>query len=181
MIKISRRYNNFLTLVQHKPLKTNKMKRLTLVFACMLTGLLSMNAQGDFRAGAHLGIPVGDASDFTSFTIGADVSYLWPVSDMFSAGISTGVSTYPGKDDFENYSFIPLAATGRVGFSEMWFAGLDLGYAISIEEGDGGFFYQPKIGWTSGEFDLFAYYQGISISDSEFDVTSVGVGAAFKL
>ncbi len=167
----------------HKPLKTNKMKRSILIFASLLTGLLSMNAQGDFRAGAHLGIPVGDASDFTSFTIGGDVSYLWPVADNFSAGLSAGVSTYPGKDDFDNFSFIPLAASGRVDFSEMWFGGLDLGYAIGISDagGDGGFFYQPKIGYTNGEFDFFAYYQGISISDSDFNINSVGLGAAFKL
>lgn len=157
------------------------MKRSILVFASLLAGLVSMNAQGDFRAGAHVGIPVGDTSDFTSFTIGGDVSYLWTVADNFSAGISTGVSTYPGKDDFENYSFIPLAASGRVDFSEMWFGGLDLGYAIPLEDAEGGFFYQPKIGYTNGEFDLFAYYQGISISDSDFNVTSVGLGAAFKL
>jgi len=158
------------------------MNRLILVFACMLTGLLSMNAQGDFRAGAHLGLPMGDTSDFTSFTIGADLSYLWNIDDMFSAGISTGVSTYSGKDDFESYSFIPLLASGRAEFSEMWFGGLDLGYAIALEEDtDGGFFYQPKVGWTNGELDIFVYYQGISVSDGAFDVTSIGVGGAFKL
>lgn len=175
--------NNFLTLVLHKPLKTNKMKKLLVIFASVLGGTLITYAQGDFRAGAHLGIPVGDTSDFSSFTIGADVSYLWNIDDTFSAGISTGLSTYPGKDDFSDYSFIPLAASGRADFSESWFGGLDLGYAIAIDDagGDGGFFYQPKLGWTSGEFDVFAYYQGISASDGDFDVTSVGIGAAFKL
>jgi len=143
-----------------------------------------MNAQqGAFRAGAHLGIPVGDTSDFSSFTIGVDASYQWMISDQFSAGIASGYTTYPGKNDYSNYSFIPIAATGRYNFSDMWFAGLDLGYAIATDNagGDGGFFYQPKVGWTNGEFDVFAYYQGISVKDASFDVTAIGVGGAIKL
>jgi hypothetical protein len=158
------------------------MRKLFLVFACTLGGVLLMNAQGDFRAGAHLGIPIGDADEFTSLTIGVDASYLWTLDETFSVGVASGYGNYLGKDDFSNYSFIPLAASGRAGFSEDWFAGLDLGYAIGLEDGaDGGFYYQPKVGWTNGMVDVFAYYQGISISDSDFTISSIGAGAAFKL
>lgn len=173
----------FVPSVVHKLLKTNKMKKVTLLFALLLGGALCMNAQGDFRAGVHVGPNIGDTSDFSSFNFGVDASYLFSVSDLFGAGIAIGYSSYPGKDDYDNFSIIPIAASGRVGFAENWFAGLDLGYAIATEDagGDGGFYYQPRIGWTMGTFDLFAYYQGISVKDSSFDVSGLGVGGAIKL
>ncbi len=159
------------------------MKKLFFLFSCVLGGALSMQAQGDFRAGIHLGPTIGDTSDFSSFNFGVDASYLFTIDDLFSAGVTTGYSSYPGKDDFSNYSFIPLAATGRADFSENWFGALDLGYAIATDDagGDGGFFYQPRLGWTNGQFDVYAYYQGISVQDATFDVSGLDVGGAIKL
>lgn len=158
------------------------MKKVLVVFAIVLGGMLSTNAQGTFRIGAHLGLPVGDASDYSNFTYGLDASYLWPITDMFSAGAATGYSSYSGKDDYINYSFIPLAATGRANFAETWFGALDLGYAIATDsDTDGGFFYQPKVGWSDGKVDVFVFYQGISIKDASSDLNAFGVGGAFKL
>jgi hypothetical protein len=158
------------------------MKKVLVIFAFLLGGMLCMNAQGTFRIGAHLGLPTGDTSDFSNFTYGLDGSYLWPIDDMFSAGVATGYSSYSGKDDYDNYSFIPIAATGRADFAETWFGALDLGYAIATSDnGDGGFYYQPKIGWSDGKVDVFVFYQGISVKDATFDVSAFGVGGAFKL
>lgn len=158
------------------------MKRSILVFACLIAGVYCMNAQGDFRIGAHVGPVIGDADEFTSFTLGVDASYLWTLDETFSIGVASGYGNYLGKDDFSNYSFLPIAATGRANFAESWFGGLDLGYAIGLEEdSDGGFYYQPKVGWTNGMIDVFAYYQGISISDADFTISSIGAGAAVKL
>ena len=140
----------------------------------------SLTAQEGLRIGGHLGIPVGDASDFTSLTLGADVTYLWQVTEMLAVGASSGFGIYLGKDDYSNYSFIPLAISGRVSYPENWFYVADIGYALALEDGaDGGFYIQPKIGYTTGSLDIFIYYQ--SISESGINIGSLGAGLAFPL
>lgn len=54
------------------------MKKLMLVGALALFS--AVNAQSGFKLGANVGLPVGDIADVTSFTIGVDGSYLWPVA-----------------------------------------------------------------------------------------------------
>lgn len=56
------------------------MKKLILMAAIAVFGL--SNAQSGFTLGAHVGLPVGDASDVSSFTLGVDGAYRWPVAAL---------------------------------------------------------------------------------------------------
>lgn len=112
----------------------------------------------------------------------------------------TGVDHFFGKEydygtvtvDGEGATFIPIAASAKYNFTEKFFAGLDLGYAIGVSDGagDGGFLYKPRVGFSLPMVDLYAFYKGISF-DNEYDygfgtvstswtVGSIGAGAAFK-
>tara|TARA_R110002073_G_scaffold4213_1_gene27906 strand:+ start:46156 stop:46650 length:495 start_codon:yes stop_codon:yes gene_type:complete len=162
------------------------MKKLCIIAVLSMITFTSVEAQGTFNGGIHLGIPVGDVSDFSGFNMGVDLSYLMEIADGLEAGFATGYSHFTGKDvDFgeisfeaEDFGFIPLAGTARYGFSDQVFGALDLGYAISTNGGTGGFYYQPKVGYIAEMMDIFAFYKGISANGGT--VASFGVGAAYR-
>lgn len=145
------------------------------------------NAQeGNFKIGVHAGIPTGDSSDVFSVNLGADVAYVWAINDKFSAGVTSGYTTYLGKSydtilgelEFEDAGFIPVAGTAQYSVTPNLFAGVDLGYAISTTEGDGGFLYQPKFGYQNAKIELYVSYKGIS---NDGTISSANIGFNYKL
>lgn len=157
------------------------MKKILFSFLFIAGFSLAVHAQHDgFRVGAHGGFPLSDAADFSSFNIGADANYLFNVTENLALGASTGYSTFLGKDDFESYSFVPVAVSGRTGYGDNIFYAADVGYAIALEDDtEGGLYYQAKFGWTNSSIDAFAFYKGISADGNS--ISSLGLGVAFKL
>ena len=170
------------------------MKKL-LLFITVLTFAFNANAQDadssqsdnsgeGFNLGLHVGIPVGDFDEVSSFVLGLDVSYLFNVSDGFDVGIATGYINFFGKDfngfKVDDLGIIPIAASTRVALGEEWFLGIDLGYGfITNKDADGGgFYYYPRVGMKLDFVDIFGYYQGMT-KDS-VNVASVGAGATFN-
>lgn len=181
------------------------MKKLIFSAALAACGLFVGNAQDSgFEAGAYVGIPVADVSDGTSFNIGVTAAYYFNVAEGFKLGGLLGYDHFIGKDEDintgfgtvtvegEDAGFIPIAASAKYNFTENFFVGADLGYAIGITDGagDGGFLYRPRVGYSTSMVDIYAFYKGISYKYEETimgvtasaNVTagSVGVGASFK-
>ena len=160
------------------------MKKLFLAAFVAVCGLSGVNAQSTgFEAGAYVGIPVGDAGDATSFNFGINAAYYWDVAESFKAGAMLGYDFFSGKEvegEKQNISFLPIAASAKYIFGESLFGGVDLGYAIYVGDGDGdgGFLYQPKFGYSGASFDAFGFYKGISVDGGTF--SSVGAGFAYK-
>ena len=164
------------------------MKKIILT-AVAVFGFAFANAQeGGFKVGANLGLPLGDAKDVYSLNLGVDVAYTWKVSDKFEAGFGAGYAHYLGetidlgiaKFDIEDAGFVPVYGTGQYSLSDKFFLGLDLGYAIAVAPSgsEGGFLYQPKLGYSFGKTELFLGYKGIS---NEGTLSSLNLGVAFKL
>lgn len=152
-------------------------------------GLNANAQQSGFTAGVHTGLPVGDYKFGFSVNFGLDIAYLWSVSDSFSLGVSTGYTHYVGKDvnnsyygssyRFDDGGFVPVAVSYRVAITDFLFAGTDLGYARYIlEGGGGGFYFQPKLGYSMEKIDVFASYKGIVSNGT--NLATIGVGAAYK-
>ncbi len=149
----------------------------------------SVHAQEGFKAGAHLGLPVGDAADVSGFSIGLDVAYHWEVADSFVAGVASGFTNAFGKSttfttggssmtvDFDDIQFLPVAASGRFLAGDSFSFGADLGYAIGIKEGmDGGFYYRPLVGYSVGSaMELNFSYTGISLDGMNWSTLTLGV------
>ena len=162
------------------------MKKLFLVGALALFG--AMNAQSGFKLGANLGLPVGDASDYSSFTAGIDASYLWPVAADFNLGVATGAQMWFGKTvDYPGYGSvkvdnsltIPIAASGQYRFTPEFSLAVDLGYAFATEDGaEGGFYYAPKAAYHFGPSEVNLSYRGISQNGGT--VGSVNLGYAYS-
>lgn len=182
------------------------MKKIILsAIAIMALGTAAQAQEGGFKVGIHGGIPIGDAGDLFAYNVGVDVAYLWPVADGLNVGVTTGYTHFGAKDaedilddeigggfgeffedfldDVEVYddaAYIPIAATAIYSLSDSFFIGADLGYGIyaGSGEGDGGVYYQPKVGWQSESIEVFASYKGISVDG--ISLSTIGVGAAYK-
>ncbi|MGM0934426.1 MAG: hypothetical protein ACQEWD_13380 [Bacteroidota bacterium] len=163
------------------------MKKLLFLSALIFMGFNQIQAQGDLKLGINGGLPVGDAEDFSNFQLGADIAYLFGVMNVIEVGPMLGYSVFFVEDietgfgemDTDDVSFLPIAASGRLGLG-MAFLGLDLGYAVSLnEDGEGGFYYRPKIGVGLGIFSIIGSYQGISNNGE--NLSSVNVGLEFQL
>lgn len=174
------------------------MKKLLFIAAVSLLGTTAINAQENhFKVGAHAGLPMGDAGDSYSFNAGVDVAYTFGISDNFEVGATTGYSHYFGKEvnipgvsfmgvsiPGQSYKFnvgsIPVAATATYTFDGGFNVGADVGYAFLTGDADGGgFYYQPKIGYTFAEKHMvYAGYKAISKDGAE--LSSVNIGYAIK-
>ncbi len=167
------------------------MKKLLLVAVVAVFGLTNMNAQ-NFGAGITLGLPIGDAGDLYTFNVGLDLNYMWEVSDSFEAGVASGYNHSFGDEtsfsfgdatitaDVDDFQYIPLAAAGRFNASEEFQVGADLGYAIAVGDGDGGFYYRPMVGYSvSDNTQITVSYRGISVDGGSFSTINAGVNFGF--
>ena len=146
------------------------MKKLLLLGAFTLFGVATQ-AQEGLKLGGHIGVPVGDANRYSSFTFGVDGSYMWTIAKNFDLGIATGYSHFVGKNydhkdiryKFDDFGFIPVAVSGKYRFAKApIFVALDLGYGISVKNGtDGGLYAQPKFGYQMSNAELYVGYQTI--------------------
>ena len=115
-----------------------------------------------FKAGIHVGVPVGDAADLANVGFGLDLYQHWGISKKFDLGLATGVQYYFGLDSTidigpeaitvrgEDTIYAPLAAFFRFYPSKSINLGGDIGYAIGFNDfTDGGFYYRPTL-----SFDL---------------------------
>jgi hypothetical protein len=164
------------------------MKKLILsVMAVCAFGFASAQ-EGGFKAGVNVGMPMGDVSDFYSLSVGAEVAYMYPISDEFQIGASVGYLTFMAKEyeimgvtvKPDNAAFIPISAIAQYSFTENIFAGVDLGYAMGMapDGNDGGMLYQPKVGYQTEKFEVFIGYRGIATEGTA--TTTVGAGFAYK-
>lgn len=164
------------------------MKKLLLSAIAVCAFGITSAQEGGFKAGVNVGMPMGDIKDGYSLAIGVDVAYMWSISDEFQVGATVGYSTYMAKEyDFmgvkikpDNAAFLPIAATGQYAFTENIFVGADLGYALGMAPSgmDGGMLYQPKVGYQTETFEVYAGYKGISVTGGTF--SSIGVGFNYK-
>ena len=157
--------------------------RKILVIGCMLLFGATLQAQEGLNVGINLGLPVGDASDFSSFSLGLDANYLWNVAESVDVGVATGFTNAFGKTfeilgeefDAEDVQFIPIAAAGRYHVTDKFRAGADIGYAIGINDGnDGGFYYRPILAYGLNDtMEVNFSYTGISLDGFTWSTISL--------
>ncbi|KUY20315.1 hypothetical protein BAZ12_10110 [Elizabethkingia miricola] len=156
------------------------MKKSLLLGAFALLGFAaSAQTTGQLKIGANVGIPVGNASDFSSFTLGLDGAYQWRLAENFDLGIATGYQHFFAKSGWSDFGFIPLAASAQYSIDPKFFIGADLGYGFFTGKGSsgGGFYYQPKVGYQQSDWELYLGYKGVSDNGN---ISSVNLGFNFK-
>ncbi|TYB79794.1 porin family protein [Bizionia myxarmorum] len=176
------------------------MKKLFLVAA--LIGLSPIFAQENteitpdnswLKVGLTAGVPVGDASDASSFALGADIRGQYLFNPNVGVGIASGYTNYFGKDGVDDFGIVPLAGFFRYYFTPSGlFLGVDLGYGFltnvdyydtstgKVESNDGGLYVNPQIGYHNRDWNIYAYYQN-TFADNDLNVSNVGVGVTYNI
>jgi hypothetical protein len=158
------------------------MKKLLLIAVLALFSSGAAYSQADmtgFRVGVNAGIPLGDVEDASSFRIGADLAYMISLMDIVQVGPMVGYSHYFGEDGIDDFQYLPIAASGRLGLPSSLVGGFDLGYAVGLGDGnDGGLYWRPSLGFRLFNVGLIVSYEGIS--DDAGDVSSLNLGVEFK-
>lgn len=158
------------------------MKKLLMI---ALISLFGYQANAQFSAGVWGGLPIGDAGDIATFSLGVDLTYLFEVSEQFAVGPTTGfshsfgdsVDTGFGTVDFDDVQFLPVGAAARYSISDAFSLGADLGYAVGINDGnDGGFYYAPKAQYSVSELiDIVFAYRNVSVTGGTWSILSLGL------
>lgn len=168
------------------------MKKLVLLLSLFTFGIFYAQENRDteitpnnswFKLGLNAGLPVGDTSDFVSFTAGLDVRAQYLVNPHIGIGVASGYNHFFGENDFDDFGLIPLAAFGRYYFNESgWFIGLDLGYGFltNIEDTSGGLYLNPHFGYNTYDWNFYLFYQ-YTDTGLETDIQSVGLGITYNI
>lgn len=162
------------------------MKKLVFVVFLAILGLGTVNAQqGTLNGGFNIGLPTGDTSNVSSFTVGGELNYMFPIASGFTLGPSVQYTHYFGKEIAGNSvdsSFLPISAAARFNVSEKFVLGANLGYAVGLSPSgnDGGFYYRPVVGYKIGKTSqLNLSFSGISKNGGT--VSSVNLGVMFGI
>lgn len=158
-----------------------------LLFASLLVlGMGSMHGQGVFKVGAVAAFPTGDAGDFSSFGLGADVYYMFGQEDAWlNFGPTIGFRNYFSKEieilgetfSPDDAQFLPLAGAFRAKALGIVNWGSDIGYAVGINDGnDGGFYIRPIVGIDIADaIEVNASYELISLDGGNWNALTFGV------
>jgi len=137
------------------------------------------------KLGANVGVPVGNASNYTSFLLGLELKGQVLETDYLGVGLTTGYNHYFGKNGFDGFGTIPLGAFLRVyPQKEGFFLGTDLGYSFitGVNSATGGLYVKPQLGYHNYDWNVFAFYNDIFRSDENGgSIGSVGIGATYNI
>jgi len=136
-----------------------------------------------FKAGITAGVPLGDASDVSSFNVGLDLRGQYLVNPNLGIGIASGYSHFFGKDEVDDFGVIPAAGFIRYYFKPKGlFLGADLGYGFltNFEDNAGGLYVNPQIGYHNRDWNLYAFYQN-TFAENDVDLQTVGVGVTYNI
>ncbi len=162
---------------------------LVILTVCIAGFTASAQDRSSFKAGLIGGIPVGDAADVSSFALGLDAAYHWGVSELFDVGLASGfinafgdTTTLSGgglsiETEFEDFQFLPLAASVRIYPTYQFKFGGDVGYAVGVNAGnEGGLYYRPLIGYNiTGNTELNVSYVAVDNNGATFSIAMVGL------
>lgn len=163
----------------------------TLVIAILCLFAATALQSQTFKIGASLGLPSADASDISSFVLGADAYYYFTNIDaVVEIGATAGFRNFFGKEevilggprvDFEDAQFIPLAGAARIKIFGLLSGGVDIGYALGINDFlDGGLYVKPVVGLDIADtIELTASYESISDA-ATWGNLNVGILFEFK-
>jgi hypothetical protein len=137
------------------------------------------------KLGANVGVPVGNLSNYSSFTAGLELKGQFLETNYLGIGLTAGYNHYFGKNGYDGFGTIPLGAFLRIyPQSKGFFFGTDLGYSVvtGYDNAKGGFYLKPQLGYHNYDWNIFGYYNNIFRSDDNGgNIGSVGIGATYNI
>lgn len=155
-----------------------------LLLVCVLFSLKNFS-QNQLNVGVNVGIPVGDSKDISNIAFGADINYLFDISEDFKVGPSIGFIYFSPEDDIiDAPTFIPVGASILFhSFEDKFYVGGEIGYGVAIsDDNDGGVYIKPTVGYyITDSFKINAFYSGIRTSTEADTHAYAGIGLAYDL
>lgn len=171
------------------------MKKLLFVFLLVAGASLSSFAQksdrGKFSVGLEGGLPVGDASNISTFTIGGSLKYEQPIAQKLAATVSAGFIYFPYKTDVQlditylnpdnrGESFVPLKAGLKYWICSSFYGEGQIGAAIATNGGGTYFAYAPGVGVkVSNNADIGVRYEGWTHNGSTLGQVGLRIAYSF--
>jgi len=162
------------------------MKKVFLIFALTSLSFSGFSQKNDkstkFSVGGELGLPVGDASLFTSLAIGFSGQLDYNVAEKIDLTLNAGFIKLTGKDGLEGVSVIPILGGAKYHFSDKVYGSAQLGISITNSYGvsSNQFTFAPGVGYKiSDNLDLLLKYTTISSDGGSVNWIGVRAGYSF--
>ena len=141
------------------------------------------NAQNNFEIGVFFGTTVNEVYGSRSGNIGGGVAYYFQPVENLRVGPLVLYDQFISNDTYGiDAGFLDIAASAKYNFIPALFGGLDLGYAVALEDGyNGGFMVRPRFGWSTKLTDLYISYKGILANQNYYDGTEYNFEAVSSL
>ncbi|GAB5401214.1 MAG: hypothetical protein Aureis2KO_27990 [Aureisphaera sp.] len=151
------------------------------IITCLFLASSAIFAQEGFRIGLNGGFPAGDEGDFASFVANLEVEHDWAITETIRAGASAGVTVFSGKEEFNDFKYAPILASGDINVVDSFSLGADVGYGVSLEEDfDGALVYRFTAHYgISDHFDASARFGSFDSDIGTLSNVSFGVGYRF--
>ena len=143
------------------------------------------------EAGIHLGIPTEDVENPINIVYGLDLNYypFSPIAEVIDIGFTAGYTNFNGDRNFSTQlanaeaAFLKFGLSGKLNFQNDIFFALNTGYAPGLDDINGGVFFEPKVGFGTGNFVFHVYYLRIdnNVEFPRIRYTSMGVGIGYRL
>lgn len=135
------------------------------------------------KAGVSAGLPVGNISNFTSATLGLELSGQAMASPNFGIGVASGYTHFFGKNGASDLGTIPLGLLLRYyPTSDGFFAGTDVGYSFITNGGaNGGAYVKPQLGYHNYNWNFYGFYNQVFVGNNGTDLQNVGVAAVYNI
>lgn len=171
------------------------MKKQLLTAICVLSamGLTAQNLPKDIsrsnswiKVGLNAGLPIAKLAETTSFNLGGEIKGQLMSTPNWGLGLTSGYTHFFPKEGFENHGTVPAGLFARYyPAREGVFFGADLGYSFmtgSGNNGNGGAYARPQVGYHNRHWNFFGFYNGIFRStDKGSHVQHVGIGATYNI
>jgi len=159
------------------------MKKITLSIFMTFLSFFSLKAQSHFEIGVIFGTTVNEVYGSRSGNIGGGVAYYFQPVENLHVGPLVLFDHFSSNDQYGiDASFLDIAASAKYNFIPALFGGLDLGYAVALEEGyKGGFMVRPRFGWSTRLTDLYVAYKGILATQDYYADSDVNFSAVNSL
>ena len=158
------------------------------IVLCLFLFISLTNAQEGFRMEVCIGPSIGDSREYFSYSLQGNFYYLQNVTKNIDVGTTTGALVFLGEGDNINGAnnifgsipdvFIPIAIASRINILKKTSIGTDIGYGISVNGNDGGFYLRPII--TYNLKDKIAFVGSYAnINEFEGNASTINFGINF--
>ncbi len=159
------------------------MKQFLFSIIFITLSLTNLKAQSNFEIVVFFGTTVNEVYGSRSGNIGGGVAYYFQPVENLRVGPAVLFDHFSSNDSNGlDASFLDIAASAKYNFIPALFGGLDLGYAVALEEGyKGGLMVRPRFGWSTKLTDLYISYKGILATQDYYEDYDIGYSAVSSI